>query len=148
MPSGRTAPSKTGGALTGAVLTAARALDRRVEAAIADVGLSVDSWRVLDLVVTSPGRSMREISDSLVLPAATATRMVDQLVSVGLVYRGVAVEDRRCVILQPTDSGRTVLRDARRAIARVEDSARKALRSVGIDPAALTAALGNLSATA
>jgi DNA-binding MarR family transcriptional regulator len=127
--------------LVGALLTLGRMLDRRVEPALAGVGLTVESWRVLELVVRSPGRSMREISDRLALPAATATRTVDQLVAVGLAYRGVAAQDRRCVILHPTDQGRAVLRAARRAMSDVEGEARAALDRRGIDVAAVVEAL-------
>ena len=127
--------------LVSALLTTGRIVDRRIEAAVAGTGLTADSWRILDLVARTPGRSMREISERLALPAATVTRLVDQLVAVGYAYRGVAPQDRRCVILHPTDPGRSALRGTRRAANAVADAVRVRLAAARIDAGALAAAL-------
>lgn len=76
-------------------LNSARRLERDLNSALAEDGLRVDLWRILFTLSQSPGALMGELSDSLAIPAASLTRLVDELADTGLVFRRPAPDDRR-----------------------------------------------------
>ncbi|RZT87649.1 MarR family protein [Pseudonocardia sediminis] len=75
--------------------------------AAADV--SRDGWRVLLMLARGTGRSMGEIAGHTALPAPTATRIVDRLVSLRLAYRSADPLDRRRVVVHLAAEGRGVV---------------------------------------
>ncbi|MFF1255164.1 MarR family winged helix-turn-helix transcriptional regulator [Pseudarthrobacter sp. NPDC058329] len=76
-------------------INASRVLDRTLNAILAEDGLREDLWRIMHALAQQPGMLMGEISEKLTLPAATTTRLVDQLADNGLVFRRPAPEDGR-----------------------------------------------------
>lgn len=81
--------------------------------------LNVDRWRALEFIQSSPGCSMAEVIDALVITPTTATRAVDSLVEVGAVFRAPAPHDRRRVTLQLSAHGAVLLREVQPAILRI-----------------------------
>jgi len=73
--------------------------------------LTVDRWRCLAQVAQRPGASMSDLVEVLVMAPATASRAVDALVDVGLLYRGLDPADRRRVVLRISAEGQQVLDD-------------------------------------
>ena len=63
---------------------------------------------VLCLSESADGIAMGEIADGLLHRAADATRLVDRLVTAGLVSREPSPDDRRVVLVRPTARGREV----------------------------------------
>lgn len=108
------------------LIAATRRLERELATRLAPLGLTVDAWRVLRLVAAEPGRTMSELTESVVVPPATTTRLVDALVAAALVHRKPAAEDRRSVVVHPTNAGRDLLAraDSAAAAAIAEFSAR------------------------
>lgn len=102
-------------------ITALRVLERQVSAALTGTGLTSDSWRTLRRIALRPGCSMKGLLDALALPPATATRAVDSLVERSAVYRRIADDDRRSVIVYPTSSGLDLLERADLAVATTAD---------------------------
>lgn len=100
-------------------------LDRAVATALFPVtaaeGVSREGWRVLLMLARGGGRSMGEIASHTALPAPTATRVVDRLVSARLAYRQTDAVDRRRVLVHLAADGREV----------VERVCRRVERSVG-----------------
>ncbi len=88
-------------------------LDRAVATALSPVtsaeGVSRDGWRVLLMLARGGGRSMGEIASHTALPAPTATRVVDRLVSAQLAYRRTDPIDRRRVLVHLAGGGRAVV---------------------------------------
>lgn len=105
-------------------------LDRAVAAALSPVtsaeGVSRDGWRVLLMLARGGGRSMGEIASHTALPAPTATRVVDRLVTSGLAHRRTDPVDRRRVLVHLANNGRAVVE---RVCGRVERCAGAALGS-------------------
>lgn len=99
--------------LTRAERLAAR---RTREAVEAEADCSLDAWQVLDLLADGVGRPMSEIAARVALPAASLTRLVDQLVDRNLLYRRGDPLDRRKVLVRLTPRGEDL---ARRLGARV-----------------------------
>lgn len=71
--------------------------------------VSRDGWRVLLMLARGTGRSMGEIASHTALPAPTATRIVDRLVSQRLAYRSADPLDRRRVVVHLAAEGRGVV---------------------------------------
>lgn len=82
-----------------------RKVTSRLTAELRSIGLSLDAWLVLNMLVTEGSRSMGEIADSLVLNVATATKLIDRMVNDNLVYRKPHHKDRRIVEIFPSDAG-------------------------------------------
>lgn len=82
-----------------------RRVNNRLATELRSVGLSLDAWLVLNMLVTEGGRSMGEIAESLVLNLPTATKLIDRMVNDNLVYRKPHHEDRRIVEIFPSDAG-------------------------------------------
>ncbi|MGB4136380.1 MAG: MarR family transcriptional regulator [Microbacterium sp.] len=76
-------------------IESARRLERTLNAALAEDALKADQWRVLHALAHSPGALMGELAERLVIPAASLTRMVDELADRGLLFRRPAPDDRR-----------------------------------------------------
>ena len=82
-----------------------RKVTNRLTAELRSIGLSLDAWLVLNMLVTEGSRSMGEMADSLVLNVATATKLIDRMVNDNLVYRKPHHKDRRIVEIFPSDAG-------------------------------------------
>ena len=85
-----------------------RDVSRRVETALAADGLTVDQWRVIDLLADAEGHTMSGIAAAIAVPGPTLTKLVDRLVDSATVYRLADVRDRRRVLVFLSDEGRAV----------------------------------------
>lgn len=84
---------------------------RRLEPLLATHDCSLERWRVLCGLVSDGsgrGRPMSEIATFAVVPAPTATKLIDGMVADNLVYRRVDVHDRRRILVFPTPRGRAL----------------------------------------
>ena len=104
-----------------------RQLTRHVEAALADEGLTVDQWRVLDVLADGEGQTMSEIAAAIVVPGPTLTKIVDRLVDAAAVYRLVDARDRRRVLAFLSDDGRALHAQLAPAVATAEADAAQVL---------------------
>ena len=88
---------------------ATRAQDLTAE--VADgIRLKSQQWEVLEYIAEHPDEtlSMVEISYRLCIPTSTFSKTVKLLCSYGLVEKYQTVNNRKNIILRPTDYGRTV----------------------------------------
>lgn len=83
-------------------------LDASAAASVREHGLTVDRWRMLELLVTRGPLPMTALSEELSLTGPTATRVADRLVSDALAYRSVDPADRRRVVLKAAKRGRAL----------------------------------------
>ena len=102
-----------------ALLRRAAEIGLRIDDALRGTELNVDRWRALEFVQSSPGCSMADVIDGLVISPTTATRAIDSLVEVGAVYRAPAPHDRRRVTLHLSAHGAELLREVQPAILRI-----------------------------
>jgi DNA-binding MarR family transcriptional regulator len=68
---------------------------------------TLEEWRVLKILSDGQGHIMTEVADFAMLPAPTLTKLIDRMVSDGLVYRRADERDRRRVLAYLAGSGRT-----------------------------------------
>ena len=85
-----------------------REINRQLEARLAKEGVPVEQWRILKVLSDGNGRSMGELADAVLLNHPTLTKIVDRMVSDGLVYRVQDPHDRRKVLMFCSDRGRAL----------------------------------------
>ena len=68
-------------------------------------GRTIEQWRVLVLLADGHGHSMSAIAEFALTPAPSLTRVIDRMVSDGLVHRTVDPGDRRRVLVRITARG-------------------------------------------
>jgi DNA-binding MarR family transcriptional regulator len=73
-------------------------------------------FRVLELTSHKPHWRMSDLAHRMALSPGSLTLMMDRLIEDGLISRGRSQEDRRVVIVQVTDKGRSMLAERRRAL--------------------------------
>jgi DNA-binding MarR family transcriptional regulator len=84
---------------------AERLLSGRVSALLEAEHCTLEEWRVLKFLSDQAGHSMSEIADYAMLPAPTLTKLMDRMVSEGLVYRRADDRDRRRVVAHLAGQG-------------------------------------------
>ncbi|TQN42659.1 DNA-binding MarR family transcriptional regulator [Blastococcus colisei] len=86
---------------------------RATNAALADSGLRVRAYSVLDLACRTPeGMSQRDLAGVLGLDPSQVVQLVDELASAGLVERLPSPTDRRAKLVAGTPRGRRILEQA------------------------------------
>jgi DNA-binding MarR family transcriptional regulator len=93
------------------LLAAARhRLDDALQRALRAEGLALESWRVLCVLAEDQGQSMTTLAETVLVEAATLTKIIDRMVSDTLVYRVPDPQDRRRVLICATSRGLTLQR--------------------------------------
>lgn len=103
-------------AVTDAVLTASRLLmsiSARSIAAV-DESITIPQFRLLVVLHARGPVNLTAIADALAVNPSTATRMVERLVTTGLVSRQANPSSRRELVVDLTDRGRSTVRDVMR----------------------------------
>jgi DNA-binding MarR family transcriptional regulator len=97
-----------------------RQVSRRLDETLAREKLTVDQWRVLDLLAGGHGHPMSVIGAYIAVPGATLTKLADRLVDAALVYRVVDESDRRRVLVHLSALGREAHERLRPQVDRIE----------------------------
>ena len=82
-----------------------RKLHARLNEKLKDLGVQVETWRVLETLGAEEGRTMGELAEIVLMNPPTLTKLVDRMVANGLVQRQLAPEDHRRVQLLLTKAG-------------------------------------------
>jgi DNA-binding MarR family transcriptional regulator len=93
---------------------------RGIESTLDGSGLTLDQWRVLDLLSDGRGHPMSEIAGHVLVPPPTLTKIVDRLVENALVHRRVDDADRRRVLVLASEHGADLHRRLAPAVTQVE----------------------------
>lgn len=138
------AVTATGGvsSLNRVLAQAERQVARQLEPVLAEDQLTVDRWRVLDLLVDGDGHAMFEIATAIAVPGPSLTKIVDRLVDAALVYRLVDDRDRRRVLAFASTHG---IETHARLAPQVAEVERAILASLGEDADILRQLLGQLT---
>jgi DNA-binding MarR family transcriptional regulator len=129
--SGEPARDYGGPALNRVLAQVERLLTRRIEAVLSTRGMTIDQWRVVDLLADGEGHPMSEIAAAIVVPGPTLTKIVDRLVDAATVYRLVDSRDRRRVLAFLSDDGRALHTELAPRVADIELAALASLPSDG-----------------
>ncbi len=106
---GRSPKAATENNLVYVLAQAHRIVHVRFETLLKTEGVQVEHWRVLDILSDKTGRSMGELSKAVLVNNPTLTKMLDKMVTNGLVHRTLDPGDQRRVIVYITDGGLDLL---------------------------------------
>ena len=76
-----------------------------LEGRLQEHGASVEHWRVLERLAGRNGHSMGELANAVLMNHPALTKMIDRMVSGGLVHRAPDPADQRRVLVYATDRG-------------------------------------------
>ena len=111
------------------LLYAAARVEARFEAALADPGLSLAKFAVLDhLVKAGEPLPLTRLAERVACVKSNITQLVDRLEADGLVKRVDDPEDRRSVLATITDEGRRRHESGGRALAAAEQGLFKSFK--------------------
>lgn len=91
---------------------------RRLSAALEAEQCSIEQWRALAFLADQQGRTMTDLADYALLPAPTATKLIDRMVADALAYRRPDPADRRRVLVYLTERGRLLQHRAEAVVRR------------------------------
>ncbi|MFF5369951.1 MarR family winged helix-turn-helix transcriptional regulator [Streptomyces sp. NPDC013187] len=106
----------------GLLIKAATRLEQRIDTALRkECGISHTMFEVLIRLCRHPDEeiSQRRLADDLTLTSSGITRLIDRMEGTGVVRRVPAPGDRRSVLVEPTEQGRTAFLRAAAVHARV-----------------------------
>jgi DNA-binding MarR family transcriptional regulator len=129
--------------LAHALSRAERSVTRQLARAMEDEGCTVDDSRVLLLLADGRGHTMSEVADFALVPAPSVTRLIDRMVSDGLVHRTADPRDRRRVLVHLTARGQALKRRLDEIVEREEHA-----MLAGAEPAETEHLLGLLGGLA
>ncbi|WP_090142344.1 MarR family winged helix-turn-helix transcriptional regulator [Limnohabitans sp. DM1] len=86
-----------------------RHLNQMLTQALAAEGMQPDFWRVLFVLGDEKGRTMGDLAESLGMNPPKVSKLMDKMVSKGLVLRNADGQDSRRVLAYITDKGLTTL---------------------------------------
>lgn len=86
----------------------ARRLTHNLSPILASEHLSLEEWLVLDALSEEDGLSMSELAANTLASNATLSRHVDSLATRALIFREVAFEDRRRILVHLSNRGRAL----------------------------------------
>ena len=89
-----------------------RALALSVERSIADLGLCLSDFMVLEALLNKGPLTISEIQAKVLLASGSMTAAVDRVESMGLVIRKTTAKDRRARLLELTPKGRRLIERA------------------------------------
>ncbi|GHE01178.1 MarR family transcriptional regulator [Defluviimonas sp. 20V17] len=123
-----------------------RGVHRNVEEFIAQrikaVGLSVEQYRILEALTQTDGRSMGSLAAVVFVDSPTLTKIVDRMVSSGLVYRAPDANDRRKVLIYRARRGAQIFESLSGVEAELQAELARVLGDEGLER--LTAGLKRL----
>lgn len=106
---------------------AAKAVDRIDRASIADTGLQVTEFAIMEALLHKGPMTINAIGQKVLLTSGSMTAAINRLQTRGLVQREQDVSDARCFFIHLTPAGRGVIEEAFAKHARNLEAAADAL---------------------
>jgi len=82
-----------------------RQMSAQLTDALAEEGVQIEHWRILEVLSDEHGRSMGELAELVLMNHPALTKTMDRMVSNGFVHRRADAEDSRRVLVYITDHG-------------------------------------------
>jgi DNA-binding MarR family transcriptional regulator len=89
-----------------ALAAAHRAVSTSLASRLKKHGVQVEAWRIMEALALDPELTMGDLATVVLIIPSTLSKLVDRMVSDGLVHRQFAPSDHRQVNLHLTDLGR------------------------------------------
>ncbi|PCH79800.1 MAG: transcriptional regulator [Hyphomicrobiales bacterium] len=100
--------------------TAHRRIHTSLTKRLKEFGVQVEAWRVMEILESEPELTMSELAEVVLMHPPTLTKLVDRMVSDGIVHRRIAAQDHRQVNLALTELGRKRIHQIREQV-QIED---------------------------
>src|SRR3954464_3982098 len=117
------------------VKAAQRELERRINAAMAPLGITAAQADALVVIGQAQPLALKDLGELLIAEAGHPSRLVDRLVEAGLVERRAAADDRRRVVLTLTPAGRRLEKRVDAARQAVIEAGRQLVGERDLEPA-------------
>ncbi len=104
------------GRISYALAAAHRAVSQTLTSRLKKHGVQVEAWRIMECLDMNARLTMGELARMVLMNPPTLSKMVDRMVSDGLVHRQIAQQDQRQVNLLLTDLGRRRMLTVRREV--------------------------------
>lgn len=111
-----------------ALAAAHRRINTSLSARLRKHGIQIEAWRLLETLESGQRLTMGELAEVVLMNPPTLTKLVDRLVSDGLVHRQVSQHDHRKINVLPTALGRKRMMQIRQEI---EDQDAAILEQIG-----------------
>jgi MarR family transcriptional regulator, organic hydroperoxide resistance regulator len=85
-------------------------LEDELEERLRPAGVPIEQLRILELLQNSDGRSMGDLAQRALIEQTTLTKIIDRMVSDGLVYRTPDPNDRRRVLIHLATGGKALFK--------------------------------------
>ena len=82
-----------------------RQMSAQLTDALAEEGVQIEHWRILEVLSDEHGRSMGELAELVLMNHPALTKTIDRMVSSGFVHRRADAQDSRRVLVYITDHG-------------------------------------------
>jgi DNA-binding MarR family transcriptional regulator len=89
------------------IATVNRQLEDELEETLRPEGLPIEQFRIIN-ALASNGRSMRDLASLVLVDPSSLTKIVDRMVIESLVYRAVAPNDRRRILIFLAPKGKAL----------------------------------------
>jgi DNA-binding MarR family transcriptional regulator len=96
-----------------ALAAAHRKVHQTLTGCLKQHGVQIEAWRIMELLDGDQRLTMGELAKLALINPPTLSKLVDRMVSDGLVHRQVAAQDHRQVNLLLTDLGRKRMHQVR-----------------------------------
>lgn len=100
-----TKSSPISGYLSYALAAAHRNVHLNLTRQLKDLGVQIETWRILETLNDDQGYTMGQLAEIVLMNPPALTKLVDRMVSDGLVQRQISEEDQRSIKLILTDVG-------------------------------------------
>ncbi|SDE49631.1 MarR family winged helix-turn-helix transcriptional regulator [Ruegeria marina] len=102
--------------LSYALAAAHRRINASLNARLRGHGIQIEAWRLLEALESGQRFTMGELAEIVLMNPPALTKLVDRMVSDGLVHRQVAQSDHRKINVLTTALGRKRMMQIRREI--------------------------------
>jgi len=85
-------------------------LEDELEERLRPAGVPIEQLRILELLQNSDGRSMGDLAQRALIEPTTLTKIIDRMVSDGVVYRTPDPNDRRRVLIRLAAGGKALFK--------------------------------------
>ena len=96
-------------------------------------GIQIEAWRIMETLASHPAATMSELADLVLMNPPALTKLVDRMVSSGLVHRQISRQDQRQVNLILTDLGKKRMSQIRAEVQSEDDEILAAIGSENVE---------------
>lgn len=107
--------------LSYALAAAHRKMSISLNSRLKQHGIQIEAWRILETLESGQRLTMGQLADVVLMNPPTLTKLVDRMVSDGLVHRQVAQKDHRQINVLPTELGRKRMLQIRQEVEKQDE---------------------------